>query len=488
MKEPKLVNAVNVLFLICCVLLSLLAQPVCAQSADSLLAARLDTLVANELPAGSVVGISVFDLTEGRTLYEHHADRLSRPASTMKVLTAITALSQSEADAPFRTEVWYRGRIERDTLKGDIYVVGGMDPEFDDEAMDSLVAAVARFPFSVVQGTVYGDVSMKDSLYWGNGWLWDDTPSAFQPYLSPLMLEKGTLTVTALPAAQAGDTARLLCTPVSTYYTLVNETKSRMPSAGPFRVTRNWLENGNRVTVTGNVPSAQARTINIFSSERFFMHVFTERLRQEGIHCNGYSFGELVRDSLSVRMTVHETPLQAVLDQMMKESDNLNAEAMLYRLGAQASGEKQVSAKAGLDAIRRLIRQLGLNPRRYKLADGCGLSHYNYITPELLVTFLKYAYSRTDIFQHLYKAMPVSGIDGTLKYRMGYGTPAFRCVHAKTGSYTGINCLAGYLKRQDGHWIAFAIMNQNVLSGRGARAFQDKVCLELVKSPAPDAR
>ena len=78
--------------------------------------------------------------------------------------------------------------------------------------------------------------------------------------------------------------------------------------------------------------------------------------------------------------------------------------------------------------------------------------------------------------------MPVSGVDGTLKYRMGYGTPAFRQVHAKTGSYTGINALAGYLKTADGHWVAFAILTQNVLSGRQARAFQDAVCLEVVKA------
>ena len=59
----------------------------------------------------------------------------SRPASTMKLLTTITALARPEADEPFRTEVWYKGVIERDTLKGDIHVVGGFDPEFDDEAL-----------------------------------------------------------------------------------------------------------------------------------------------------------------------------------------------------------------------------------------------------------------------------------------------------------------------------------------------------------------
>ena len=151
------------------------------------LSSQLDTLIKYQLPAGSNVSVSAYDLTANKVLYDYQADKLSRPASTMKLLTTITALARPEADEPFRTEVWYKGVIERDTLKGDIYVVGGFDPEFDDEALDSLVGSVARLPFSVVQGRIYGDVSMKDSLYWGSGWLWDDTPHSFQPYLSPLM-------------------------------------------------------------------------------------------------------------------------------------------------------------------------------------------------------------------------------------------------------------------------------------------------------------
>ena len=149
------------------------------------LSSQLDTLIKYQLPAGSNVSVSAYDLTANKVLYDYQADKLSRPASTMKLLTTITALARPEADEPFRTEVWYKGVIERDTLKGDIYVVGGFDPEFDDEALDSLVGSVARLPFSVVQGRIYGDVSMKDSLYWGSGWLWDDTPHSFQPYRSP---------------------------------------------------------------------------------------------------------------------------------------------------------------------------------------------------------------------------------------------------------------------------------------------------------------
>lgn len=444
------------------------------------LSSQLDTLIKYQLPAGSNVSVSAYDLTANKVLYDYQADKLSRPASTMKLLTTITALARPEADEPFRTEVWYKGVIERDTLKGDIYVVGGFDPEFDDEALDSLVGSVVRLPFSVVQGRIYGDVSMKDSLYWGSGWLWDDTPHSFQPYLSPLMLDKGVVTVTAFPGAQ-GDTARLECTP-SSYYTLANTTKTRTPSAGRFRVSRNWLENGNELAVSGNVDGRRTGTVNIYSSQDFFMHTFLERLRAKGIHClSDYSFREFQKDSVSVRMASYSTSVQAVVNRIMKESDNLNAEALLCRLGAQFMGGRHVSAADGLSAVRQLIGKLGYLPDRYNLADGCGLSNYNYISSELLVAFLKFAYSRTDVFQKLYKALPIGGVDGTLKNRMRKGTPSYKNVHAKTGSFTAINCLAGYLKANNGHHIAFAIMNQNVLSGREARKFQDAVCDMLIR-------
>lgn len=463
-------------------LLFLCLLPLSAQNATradggaGALSSCLDTLLKYKLPQGSNVAISVYDLTANKPLYGYQPDKLSRPASTMKLLTTITALSRPEADEPFRTEVWYRGIIERDTLQGDLYVIGGFDPELDEVALDSLVNSVARLPFSVIKGTVVGDVSMKDSLYWGSGWAWDDTPASYQPYLSPLMLNKGVVTVTAFPG-ERGDTARLECTPASSYYTVTNKTQSRTPAAGRFRVSRDWLENGNSLVVTGNVDGRRAGTVNIFSSQDFFMHTFVERLQARGVEVSSsYAFGEFRQDSLSTRAALYETPVQDVVRQIMKESDNLNAEAMLCRLGAQATGRKRVSADDGLSAVRMLIKKLGYNPDRYNLADGCGLSNYNYLSPELLVAFLKYAYSRTDVFQKLYKALPIGGVDGTLKNRMKKGTPSCRNVHAKTGSFTAINCLAGYLKADNGHQIAFAIMNQNALSGREARAFQDAVC------------
>ena len=464
-----------------------------AGSADSLLKVRIDTLLAREMPRGANAGVCVYDLTAGSTLYEYQADKLSRPASTMKLMTAITALAHPDASKPFRTMLCTTGTLKGDTLKGDLYVMGAFDPEFDEDAMCELVKGVKEHGIRVIDGHVVGDVSMKDSLYWGEGWLWDDAPAPYQPYMSPLMLNKGVVQLSIHPAEQ-GLSALVWGFPESTYYTLDNRTRSHMKNEGPLRVTRDWMHHSNRISLEGNVQRVEGRSLSVFDSGRFFLHVLTERLMEADIRCTAvkdstrrgiqaaYRFGELPEEGAEVKeLAAYETSMQAVLSEMLKESDNLNAEAMLYRAAAQYTGRKHVSADDGLDAMRNLIRKTGLNPKRYSLADGCGLSHYDYLSPELLVGMLKYAYERTDVFGPLYKALPVSGVDGTLKYRMGYGTPGFKRVHAKTGSYTGVNCLAGYLQTKSGHWVAFAVMVQNALSARAARALQDAICLEIIK-------
>lgn len=445
------------------------------------LTSQLDSLIKKNLPEGSEVGISIYDLTARQPLYTYRDTKLSRPASTMKLLTAITALSRPDADEPFRTEVWYNGIIDHDTLRGNLHLIGGFDPEFDEEAMKTFVEDLITLPFSVIQGKVYGDISMKDSLYFGNGWVWDDTPFAYQPYLSPLMFAKGAVTVTAVPAATRADTARLILEPASSYYTVTNLTKTRTPNAGKFSVSRNWMTGENHLVIKGNVQNKRMEAVNVTSSQDFFLHTFLDRLRAKGIEVTeGYAFADFSKSSSSVLVSRWETPMQDVVNQLMKESDNLNAEALLCRLGKQATGKKRVSAEEGIVEIQRLAKQLGYPSDRFKIADGCGLSHYDYLSPALLVDFLKYAYSRTDVFQKLYKSLPIAGVDGTLQNRMKNGK-AYKNVHAKTGSYTAINALAGYLKAASGNEIAFAIMNQNVLSASQAREFQNRVCELLCK-------
>ena len=116
----------------------------------------------------------------------------------------------------------------------------------------------------------------------------------------------------------------------------------------------------------------------------------------------------------------------------------------------------------------------------YRIADGSGLSLYNYVTPEILTRLLTYAYRNTNLFMNLYTALPIAGQDGTLKKRMKEPETNGK-VRAKTGTLAGISSLAGYAMTPNYHMLAFCIINQGIMKNAEGRGFQDKVCAALCK-------
>jgi len=119
-----------------------------------------------------------------------------------------------------------------------------------------------------------------------------------------------------------------------------------------------------------------------------------------------------------------------------------------------------------------------MDPSNYQIADGSGLSLYNYVSPELLVRLLCYAWQNEQIRQCLLPSLPIAGVDGTLEKRMRR-TPAEGRVMAKTGTVDGISSLSGYAYSPEGHVLVFSIINQGVQKASQGRNWQDKVCAAL---------
>ncbi|BEG99986.1 D-alanyl-D-alanine carboxypeptidase/D-alanyl-D-alanine endopeptidase [Bacteroides sedimenti] len=438
------------------------------------LRAKLDSLLEEDFLKTSEVGISVYDLTADSLLYGYQNNKLYRPASVQKLITAITGLSVLGPRYHFSTSLYYSGELRDSTLYGNLYVVGGLDSEFVDSSMNVLVKLLGRSGIKTITGKLIADVSMTDSLYWGAGWSWDDAPYYFQPKISPLMFQKGYVEVYANPT-EKDSLVNLNCIPASSYYSVKNNAVSNSNGIRKLDVTRNWMEYGNDIYISGTVDTLSRERITIENSADFFMHTFRQRALEKGINLPAYTYGELPKDSSAIFLARLSHPLHLVLQRAMKNSDNLSAEAILYNLAAKETGKNKLSREDGIKVIQRIITELGYNPEEYNLVDGCGVSLYNYLSPELLTAFLKYAYSRNRIFNELYPALPVAGMDGTLSNRMKEGK-AFNNVHAKTGSVTGVSSLAGYATASNGHLLAFAIINQNVMKSSKARAFQNKVC------------
>lgn len=216
----------------------------------------------------------------------------------------------------------------------------------------------------------------------------------------------------------------------------------------------------------------------LVSGKDNFMKRFTSKLNEAGISLAGDTLEGITPDSAYHICTRFHT-IDQVLMPMMKKSDNLFAEALFYQLGAD-TGKKRVSAGEARNVVNRLINKVGLSARDYYIADGSGLSLYNYVSPHLEVALLRYAYANRNIYAHLFSSMPLAGADGTLAKRMREGYAQYN-VRAKTGTVEGVSALAGYATAANGHKLCFAIINMGIRRAAIGRRFQDRVCEILCK-------
>jgi D-alanyl-D-alanine carboxypeptidase/D-alanyl-D-alanine-endopeptidase (penicillin-binding protein 4) len=115
------------------------------------------------------------------------------------------------------------------------------------------------------------------------------------------------------------------------------------------------------------------------------------------------------------------------------------------------------------DSARKIVAQQllawGVQPDGFAIRDGSGLSRHDLVTPETIVKVLDKIQQDT-AFAVFYDAMPIAGIDGTLKDRMK-DTPAQGNVHAKTGSIAEARSLSGYVTTADGERLIFSILSNN---------------------------
>ena len=384
--------------------------------------ARLKRLAEEADQLNYLTGVCIYDLTSDQPLFSHHAQMVMRPASTQKILTAVAALDRLGRDYAFRTTFAQTGYMEGRTLMGDVVVKGGFDPMFSYGDLRQAARAIREAGIDSIGGRLVGDVSMTDGVRLGNGWCWDDVPSSTTPYLTPL------------------------------FFNHEQEINSR-------------------------------NTKCVEHPDDYFLRVLLSELREAGVAvrdgaCALSSFPQNAAAATRTLFTVEHT-VEQMLGQMMKKSDNLYAEALFYLLGS--SGKfSQTGWKDGARQVEALLQKAGADLDNVCVADGSGLSLYNYVSPQDEVRVLCYAYQQPAIYIVLSPSLPVAGVDGTLERRMRSGA-AFRNVRAKTGSVKGVYTLAGYVTSSNGHILAFSLMCNGAMKGESARSLQDRFCQEMAK-------
>ena len=144
----------------------------------------------------------------------------------------------------------------------------------------------------------------------------------------------------------------------------------------------------------------------------------------------------------------------------------------------------QTSEQLGIAELGKFLAQAGIKRDDVLLEEGSGLSRNNLATPNATVALLEFMARRPGAEVYL-QALPVAGVDGTLRDRMK-GTPAEGKVRAKTGTLRWANSLSGHVTTAGGEHLLFCIMLNRFHSidpSRPARAEVDTLAVMLAGFP-----
>lgn len=447
------------------VLLLFLAFNVHVVRADAL----IDLLQEGDAMAHASVGVYVMDVESGHVPLSHNAHHSFVPASLVKLLTAASVLHCYDDSTRWDTSVYCAGEVVDSVLYGDIVVKGSIDPSLDNECAEqpcdfvpSVVCAVQEAGIKTVSGSIIVDASCSEMGGWGE-WMAEDLGLNYGAPCYGVNYRGNDFDV-LLSTSLQGSEPQVIGTTVDI----------------PMLRIHNYLSTGAKDSsavyslpyatdcmLMGKVPALRdtfAIECAMPDPPLVLAYELTEALHMSGVAIDGEPLtdrilGERNMDMPAVGNLLYNRKsdeLACMLREMMYESNNLYAEAML-RYIAMAHDTIARTSHA-LQCERAMWGEMGLDTLAVHVTDGCGLSRKNRVTPHFMASFLAQAYhSLGDSYLSL---LPRAGKDGTLR-------SLFRCnplpgvLRLKSGSMSGVMCYAGYYSYQDKVYAVVLMSNHH---------------------------
>ncbi|MDP6582702.1 MAG: D-alanyl-D-alanine carboxypeptidase/D-alanyl-D-alanine-endopeptidase [Vicinamibacterales bacterium] len=442
------------------------------------LANRLTALLEATAAEPALWTVFVRSLDTGDVLFDHQGDRLVMPASTMKIVTLAVAAERLGWDYRFETSLLSAAPVVDGVLRGDLIVRGSGDPTINSDtrrtmpAFDAWASTLLEAGITAIDGRVIGDDNLVEDAAPGYGWSWDDLAYGYATPGGALQHRDNVALLTVHPGSVAGEVVVIdidVDLP-AIGARVVNRVETVSPG-GETELTLKRMPDGD-LEVIGTVPASAApvyRTASVQNPTVFFVRDLKQALTARGIGVSGDAVdldevdATVIDDDLRLLATHWSPPLSVIANTLMGVSQNLYAETLLRTLDQK---RRPRTAAAGRDVMREVLASWGVDPSRVIVADGSGLSRYNYVTARTLVDVLARMHDDPRHATPFRATLPVAARSGTLETRLT-GSAAAGNVHAKTGSMSNVSALSGYVTSADGEALAFAVLANNFPGAAG---------------------
>lgn len=439
---------------------------------------RLHNMLKRDEFKHTIPSMIIMSADYGDTIFSYQSDLLVRPASNQKLLTAAAALQLLGPEYNFRTILYHDGEIDDGILYGNLIIKGFGDPLLSLSDLDKFIESLNIFGIRKVRGDVIIDDTFFDDVLWPTGWMWDDEPHAYVPYISALSINSNVVTLSVERSTGSDDQFTVQVSPYTSYIQFELHTEQNSNGQNDeLQILPNRMSGDNQFFIKGdlqNVHLPRRFTVTVRDPAMFAGILFLEKLHENGITTGG-TVVRGVTDSTAVPLMQFNTPIDSVLHAMNKSSDNLAAEATWKTLSAELYGPPG-TGDGGRRAVEQGLKMLNVDRFPLRLADGSGVSFYNLVTTRMLAELLFQISENSNFFRPFYESLAVLGVDGTLLRRAVHSQARGR-VRGKTGTLTGVSSLVGYVDTLHGERLIVAMLFQNFTLPAGRyRRIQDEIC------------
>lgn len=394
----------------------------------------------------AAIGISVKNITDGRTVAEYNSQVALHPASVTKLITTALALKQKGAGYRYSTTVSYTGQIKNGILDGDIVILPSGDPcpdsrYFPDYKLtERLINEIIKSGIKKINGRIL--IREKVNTDIPGSWPWEDISNYYGAVCHDFNYRDNTYTI-EFRSGKAGSQAEIIrVMPVQKGIRFISRVKASTGNKDDA-----WIFGGpysREVYVKGTIP--QNRTFYnvkgaIHEPAYCFVNEVTTILAGKGVVVAGQPVAGQKPET--VLLTLSSPSIEEVVFHTNKSSINLFAEAL-----GNLVPDKDMQLKL-----------MGLDTDGIILKDACGLSHLNAVPAEVFTDLLIWA--DKNLGGAFICSLPVAGKDGGLQSYCGSSLILKDNLKAKTGSFAGVRCLSGFLKNKQGKQLAFTILINN---------------------------
>ena len=435
-------------------LLFLMAAPALASDLPASVSAALKEA---GIPERSVA-VVVQGVDQPQPLLRHNARQAMNPASTMKLVTTYAALELLGPAYTWKTEALTDAPPANDQgqLSGNVYLRGSGDPRLAQEQFWLLLRQLRARGVTAIAGDLVLDRSAF-ALPPHDPAAFDNEP--LRPYNAgpdALLVNLKSIRLTLHPDGERKTVQAISETP-SDDLRVDNRLQLTADACGDWRERIKVGVDGNRVELAGSFSATcgdKALNLSPWSADVQVEQLFRALWRELGGTLRGK-----VRDGLTPpnarQLAVAESPpLAEVVREINKYSNNVMARQVFLTL----SGERPATVDG---ARRRLTAWLAGKPLQLPelvLDNGSGLSRSERVSADGLAQLLLAAW-RSPVMPELMSSLPLAGVDGTLKKRLGNSAVTGRA-HLKTGYLEEVRAIAGYA--QDSHdkrWVVVCLIN-----------------------------